>query len=270
MNTSEDWDVIWKWQWFRRALWQPHYRDPAHPEGRPARTAPVWQQILKDHGAVRVLDCSCGLGLRSMLLQEAGFQVVGTDISPVAIRHARELAEFHDLPVEYDQCARADLGTRFADGFDAAISEAVAWIPSHEELRVAAQGVAAALRPGGVLIITGPDQWSTPDDRAHRVEQAWVASPRFQIRANYGHGDIYMTLVVARDREEYGITENYLFLIHEGGATRLETASIRTSMEWTWSDLHQICADAGFASFETVTVVAAGREHHLNVARKSQ
>jgi len=77
-----------------------------------------------------------------------------------------------------------------------------------------------------------------------------------------------MTLVVARDRDEFSIIENHLFIIHEGGAARLETAAIRSTMGWTWADLEEACTSAGFESLQTVKTMVGGREHHLNVARR--
>src|SRR2546423_15201990 len=93
MNRTEDWDIIWRWQWFRRALWQPYFRDPSHPEGRPARSVPIWTWALEQHEASRVLDCQCGMGLRTILLREAGFEMVGADANEIAVRHAAALGE---------------------------------------------------------------------------------------------------------------------------------------------------------------------------------
>src|SRR5690349_16597193 len=110
MNRSEDWDVIWTWQWFRRPLWESGFRDPTHPEGRPARSAPVWIHLFKQFGAERVLDCTCGLGLRAIVLKEAGVDMAGTDVSGVAIQHAQELAASSNLEIPFRQCQWQDLG----------------------------------------------------------------------------------------------------------------------------------------------------------------
>ncbi len=268
MNSSEDWDVIWKWHWFRRALWQPHYRDPEHPEGRPARRVPILRELLRQYNVRSVLDCNCGLGLRAILLQEAGFDVTATDISPVAIKHAKELAEFGNAPIRLEVCPWDDLSDRFPGTFDAVVTDATAWITSINELRFSFRHFAEVLKPGGIVVFTGIDQWSRPEDRVQRANHAWTAAPRFQIRANYGHGGIHMTLVVARDREELAIIENFLFVIHENHAVRLETAAIRSTMEWTWEDFVTACTNAGFQSVRTVKVMVGDREHHLNVAHK--
>jgi len=268
MNSAEDWDVIWKWHWFRRQLWQPHYRDANHAEGRIARKTPMLRQVLQQYGATRVLDANCGLGLRALLLNEAGFDVTGTDVSPLAIRHAIELAEFHNQPVHFETCTWDLLGERFHEEFDAVLTDGIGWIRDLAELQTAFNNFAAVLKPGGVVLFAGIDQWSPSEARFQHVEHAWKAAPRFQIRASFMQQRTHMTLVVARDREELAITENYLFVIHEDGTPRLETASIRTTLEWTWADFENVCNQSGFASVRTIRVLVGSREHHMNAAHK--
>lgn len=268
MNTSQDWDVIWKWQWFRRAVWQPHFKDPQHPEGRPARAAPVWSAALKQHGAKRVLDCNCGLGLRAILLHEDGFDVVGTDCSAVAVRHAAELAEFHDLPIRFEHRDWDTLADVFHEEFDAVINDAFAWTLTRNDLRFATRNFGSVLKPGGVLIFTGADQWSSPEDRPARLEAAWQAMPRFQLRAHHEQGPTQLSLVVARDKLEMAVVENYLFVVREEGDVRLETAEICNTVQWTWEDFLHVCEEAGFQRLETLKVPVGDREHHLNVATR--
>jgi len=268
MNHSEDWDVIWRWQWFRRALWQPYFRDPSHPEGRPARSTPIWAAALQQFGAHRVLDCQCGLGLRTILLKEAGFDVVGTDASGVAIEHARELAGAWNLDIPFYHCTWQCLGEQFAGEFDAIVNDAFAWTLTRTELRFAAHNFAAVLKPGGVHIFTGADQWSSPSDRAAAVEHAWQSAPRFQIRNFFEQGDTSMVLVVARDRAEYGVVENYLFVIRDASGPRLETAAICNSLAWTWEDYVTVCREAGFSKIESIRIPGGRREHIFNVATK--
>src|SRR5437016_5257153 len=124
MNRSEDWDIIWRWQWFRRELWQPYFRDPSHPEGRPARSTPIWTWVLQQHEAKRVLDCQCGLGLRTILLQEEGFDMVGADPSANATKHAAELAGLFNLEIPFHHCEWQDLGEMFDQEFDAIVNDA--------------------------------------------------------------------------------------------------------------------------------------------------
>lgn len=268
MNQSDDWDIIWRWQWFRRALWQPYFRDVNHPEGRPARTTPIWTWILKHYEAQRVLDCNAGIGLRSILLKEAGFDMVGTDTSAVAVTHACELAESRNLDIPFYQCAWQNLGEKFGMEFDAIVNDAFIWTLSRSELRFAAHNFASILKPGGVLIFTGSDQWSAHVDKATQVEHAWQSAPRFQLRNDYERDGTHLTLLVSRDKAENGVIENYLFVVRDETGPRLETAAICNSVQWTWDDYQAVCREAGFSSLESVKVPVGKREHVLNIARK--
>lgn len=268
MNRSEDWDVIWRWQWFRRALWQPYFRDPSHPEGRAARSSPTWTTLLQQFDAKHVLDCTCGLGLRAVLLQEAGFDVVGTDVSAVAVEHARELAATKNLPIAFRHSRWQNLEDTFDAEFDAIINDAFAWTLTRDELRIGARNFASILKPGGVLLFTGADQWSRPDDKEALIDHAWASAPRFQLRTDYEREGTHMTMVVARDKTERGIVENYLFVIRDPAGPRLETAAICNSVDWTWEDYQTVCSEAGFSSVESIRIPAGRREHIFNVARK--
>jgi SAM-dependent methyltransferase len=268
MNTSQDWDVIWKWQWFRRPLWQPHFRDPGHPEGKPARANAIWAAALRQFGAHRVLDCNCGLGLRSILLQEDGFSVVGTDQSPEAIQHARDLAQADDLPIEFFNCPWQVLGDRFTAEFDAIINDAFSWTVSRMDLRFAAHNFASALKPGGVLMFTGVDQWMAPVEPDVMVDQIWNSAPRFQFRGEFEQDGIDSTLLVVRDKQEIGVVENYLFLTRENGESHLETAEVCNSVHWTWEDYQHICHEAGFVRVESVRIPVGQRMHTLNIAHR--
>lgn len=268
MNQSEDWDVIWRWQWFRRSLWQPYFRDPTHPEGRPARIAPIWLKALQQAGASRVLDCNCGLGMRAMLLHEAGFDVTGTDSSSVGISCARELSKARDASITFEVARWQELGARFQPSFDAVINDGFAWTLDRAELRFAAHNFASVLKPGGVFLFTGADQWSTPADLKNMIDHQWKSGPRFQLRADYEHMGTRLSLVVARDRSDFGVVENYLFVVRDARGARLETASICNSLEWTWDDYQAVCREAGFSSIESVKVPVGHREHVINVARK--
>lgn len=111
------------------------------------------------HG-LRVLDAACGEGYGSALLADAAEEVLGLDISPQAIAHAR-----------------ARYGTRAKLRFDVADCTALDHLPSasfdliasFETLEhVEAQermldGFARLLKPGGLLLVSTPDKRNYSD-----------------------------------------------------------------------------------------------------------
>lgn len=53
----------------------------------------------------KILDLGCGNGVSSRLLNQAGFEVVGTDISPLFLEDARNWERLHDKPkLRYQVC----------------------------------------------------------------------------------------------------------------------------------------------------------------------
>jgi ubiquinone/menaquinone biosynthesis C-methylase UbiE len=58
-----------------------------HDEASFAEYITACMKMIPEHSTV--LDCGCGTGLSSHLLQQAGFEVTGTDISPMFIAEAR-------------------------------------------------------------------------------------------------------------------------------------------------------------------------------------
>jgi SAM-dependent methyltransferase len=224
--------------------------------------------MLQQHGARRVLDCNCGMGLRAILLQKMGFEMVGSDNSPFAIECAHSIADSLNLPIEFHHCVWHDLGEKFTEPFDAIINDAFAWTLSRTDLRFATHNFASILKPGGVLIFTGADQWTSGGDRAAMIDHAFQAAPRFQLRNDYEQEGTHLSLVVARDKTDIGVVENYLFVVRDSSGPRLETASICNSMQWTWEDFQNVCREAGFSSLESVKAPVGRREHILNVARK--
>ena len=97
-----------------------------------------------------VLDLGCGSGdftARLVPLVAPG-RVVGVDVSPSQVAHARA----HHPGAEFLAGRAQDVGSLFPPAsFGVVVSVATLhWVPAHEQ-RVVLEGVARVLRPGGVL-----------------------------------------------------------------------------------------------------------------------
>ena len=103
----------------------------------------------------RVLDCSCGIGTQAIGLALRGHRVHGTDISPVAVARAQVEAARLGAPLTTEV---ADLRTldSVEGTFDVVLScdNAVPHLLTDDDLRRAATGMRAKLRPGGLLVIS--------------------------------------------------------------------------------------------------------------------
>ncbi|MBV9930067.1 MAG: class I SAM-dependent methyltransferase [Alphaproteobacteria bacterium] len=97
-----------------------------------------------------LLDLPCGAGRHSLALARAGHRVTGVDISADAIARARAAGE--GLAVEFVEADMRDFQSPSA--FDAVLclGNSLAYFPPEEVAEFVRQ-LAAALRPGGTLIL---------------------------------------------------------------------------------------------------------------------
>ena len=143
----------------------------------------------------RALDVACGAGRNAVWLARRGWRVTGVDFSDVALRAARELAASAGVEVEWIE------------------ADAVTWIPPRgaydlvtvmylqlpaAERRAALGHAAAAVAPGGTLLVVGHDRlnltegWGgptqaevlfTPDDVVSEIGGLVIESARRVRRA---------------------------------------------------------------------------------------
>jgi 23S rRNA-/tRNA-specific pseudouridylate synthase/ubiquinone/menaquinone biosynthesis C-methylase UbiE len=108
--------------------------------------------LLGDVRGKRVLDVACGQGLLCRRLAGMGAQAVGVDASPRLIAAAKERSP----EIEYHVGDARELGPLGLSGFD--LATCVMALSNIDPLGPALSGIAAAVRPGGVLVcvITHP------------------------------------------------------------------------------------------------------------------
>lgn len=121
--------------------------DPPH---QPMYLAEILRQLHGSHAKI-VLDAGCGDGNFAASIAQAGFKTYGVDLSPSGIRIAteRDCGEFarHSL---YEDL-RAPFGV---PSFDAIYTvEVIEHLYSPKRF---VERVSAALRPGGVFVVTTP------------------------------------------------------------------------------------------------------------------
>ncbi len=103
----------------------------------------------------RILDIGCGTGRHAIELTQRGYQVVGFDLSEGQLRRAREKAEAAGLSIDFQR--RDATEPHFHEEFDAAImfcEGAFSLMETDEKNFAVLQHAAAALRPGGKLMLT--------------------------------------------------------------------------------------------------------------------
>jgi SAM-dependent methyltransferase len=104
------------------------------------------------------LDLGCGEGADAIWLARQGWQVTGADISAVALARAHEHALQQGVAdrIEWQQ---HDLGSSFPAGTYDLVSAQYLHSPGDLPREKILRAAAAAVRPGGVLLIEGHADW---------------------------------------------------------------------------------------------------------------
>ena len=123
--------------------------------GRPQR---AFVDLL-DAGLVRspVLDVGCGTGELSLFLARHGFDVLGTDLSPAAIRQARDKAGWRRIAARFLVWDALELpGLRAANlSFRTVVDSAMFHVLGDRERDRFVDGLGDVVDPGGLYCVLG-------------------------------------------------------------------------------------------------------------------
>jgi RluA family pseudouridine synthase len=141
-------------------------------------------ELLAPRPGMRILDVACGQGILARRLAAMGASVTGVDAAPRLIEAARkrspEPARGGGSPgsIDYHIADARDLAALHLSGFDAAAC--IMALSNIDPLEPALRGIAAALKPGGslVIIITHPafrapgeSHWGWDDARGRQYRR---------------------------------------------------------------------------------------------------
>ena len=141
-------------------------------DARLAAEGPFLKQVLSVAGAARVLDAGCGSGGHALALARWGYEAAGADVSAVMIAMAQQKARSAGLHVPFAVSDLASLGEATTQGgpYDAVLclGNSLPHLLTHEDLVSALLGIAAVMRPGGLLVLQNLN-----------YDLRWRSQPRF-------------------------------------------------------------------------------------------
>ena len=246
-DEEEAWDTIWRWSWFTREIWVDEYWEKTRNALQPLLP------LLSELGVRSILDCSCGLGFKTIMLAKMGYNVEGSDMSSTAIKHAVELAREHGLKIRFF-CSRFDeLGKHCKRKYDCVYSDYFDELGEYNALQESAKGIYSVLREGGKFIFSSvPPGW-TRRDLERLIWQLWSERQRFSVDPPVEKSGLRVTHIEVADKTSEGILENHIYLVEEGSSVRAEIAPIMNPrVKWLFRDYVKVLKDAGFRSVEAV------------------
>ncbi|MCC8190835.1 MAG: class I SAM-dependent methyltransferase [Planctomycetes bacterium] len=270
-ESMTDWDLVHRWEWFRRECWRQGFRTQIHGQGGgPAR---AFAELARLVDATILLDASCGLGRRAILLAEKGVTILGSDISGVAVNRARELARDENAPVSFFRSAWNELPKNMPHHFNGILVTGLNLEPSWDQLGVALVGLFHALHPGGFLMFMGATENEPATGPADRVEKDWASQPPESVEWFVREGRVSCSLVKLRNKQADYIDDRLLYVSEENGTPRLESTTIRRPAYWTWKHWKDLTRMAGFCHLETRQYPGYGQDGGdllINVAWKGK
>lgn len=244
-----DWDLLHRWDWFRRESWRQGFRTAVHGQGGgPAR---AFAELARITDAKVLLDASCGLGRRAIYLAEKGVNILGSDLSGVAVNYARELARDENAPVTFFRSAWNELPKHMPHHFNGILVTGLNLEPSWDHLGVAMVGLYHALHAGGFLMFVGATENESDIDPRDRVEKDWAQQPQERAEWFMRDGKVSCTLVKVRNKAADFIDDRLLYVSEESGEPRLEATTMRRPYYWTWRHWKDLTRMAGFNHLET-------------------
>jgi len=246
-SDEESWDTLWKWSWFTREIWMMEYWKKTEEALRPVFP------ILSSRGIKSVLDCSCGLGFKTIMFAKMGYEVEGSDASAVAIKHALQLAKEQGFKIRFFQSKFDDLSKNCKRRYDCAFSDYFDELATYEMLRKAAEGIRSILRENGIFIFCSPAPELTKLELNRLIEDEWKKRERFQIDTPVRRNGLRITHIEVADKMQEGILENHIYLIEENKMLRAEIAQIMNPrIKWTYKDFIRVLKETSYSKIDYI------------------
>jgi SAM-dependent methyltransferase len=240
------WDTIWKWTWFAREQWLGEFREQKKGTRR------FLKSLLPELAVKSVLDSSCGLGTKTILLAEMGYDVEGCDWSKVAVRHAAELGREEGFDIRFFHSRWEKLAETAGRKYDCVYNDGFHWIKAHRSLLASAEGIHSVLKRGGKFIFHGAHQWSRDEDRKRVIEEWFQAEGSFEVLPVCEKDGIRLMVVITREKRPDGVLGSRIHVIDDHGVVRVEIAQVLDAYIWTWEDYGETLRKAGFRKIYSV------------------
>jgi SAM-dependent methyltransferase len=160
----KSWDDYWAEFWHVRLM-----ENDAARLMKNQQVATFCREILQLKKGESLLDLGCGAGFQSLLFAEFGLEVLGIDISPPLIAHAKKLAARRQARAHFQV---GDMRTiSFKSEFDAVVILGCSFgFGDDNENRRTLKNIDRALRPNGRVLLTGQHSYNV----SNQIGPEWL------------------------------------------------------------------------------------------------
>lgn len=126
-------------------------------EARMEAEKAFYEELFREGGGQKVLDCACGTGMHSILFARMGLDSYGSDLSLKMVETAMERAMEAGVTVNLRVSSFTELTSRFLpdERFDAVIcvGNSLTLAPTDEDVALAIRQMHEVLKPGGRSVL---------------------------------------------------------------------------------------------------------------------
>jgi SAM-dependent methyltransferase len=223
--------------WFTRDVWESEYWKEEQ-----IALQPVFS-ILSKLRVESILDCSCGLGYKTVLFAKAGYEVEGSDASAIAIKYAPQLAKDEGVKIRFFPSRYEELNKKCRRKYDCVWSDNFDEISTYKYLKTTARSIYSVLNYDGKFVFLATSE----KDLEKVIEKEWKKRKRFGIDRPYKKDSVEVTRIEVAEKISEGILESNIFLIKERELVRAEiTCIINPRIKWGFKDSNKALRKVGF------------------------
>jgi SAM-dependent methyltransferase len=246
-SEESSWNTVWKWWWFIRDTWG------AQVWGDNRKAVKPLFPLLAKWKVKSILDCSCGLGFKTILFAKKGYDVEGSDASTNAIKYAPKLTKENGVKIKFFRSRYSELWKKCNRKYDCVWSDNFDELRSRYLLRSSAKGIYSVLRKDGRFIFCGALPKWKQGDLEKFIQEEWDKRGKFHVHPSVEKDGIKVTNIEIAEKVPEGILENQVFLIEKNGKMRVEIASIMNPrIRWTFQDYVEVLKYAGFREVDCI------------------
>lgn len=237
----ESWDTLWKWKWFTKDVWESRYWEEERAALRPLL------RLLRKLNVRSILDCSCGLGFKTILFVKEGYEAEGSDGSPTAIKYAPLLAKQEGVKIRFFLSRYDKLSRKAKRKYDCVFSDNFDEIGTYRKMKSAAESIHSILNENGKLVFSGVSRETSKNDLKKLIEKEWKARKKFDVDQPYEKRGRRVLRIEVNEKTPEGILENNIFIIESKGTIQIEIVPLMNPrIKWTWNDYHKVLRQVRF------------------------
>ncbi|KAF0106035.1 MAG: methyltransferase family protein [Chloroflexi bacterium] len=212
------------------------------------RQADALDRVIKvfvDTTSKTILDVACGIGTQSIGLARLGYQVCGSDLSPVAIEQAQKEALRYGVEVEFRVADMRQVWEFYQKLFDVVIAcdNSVPHLLSDDEILLSFKQFYQCIKPGGGCIISVRDYAQIERNDSQKMYPRTVHQTE--------DGQLVMFDVWNFDGDQYEITT---YIVEDKGGSDAKTKIIHGGKYYCVEipTLERLFIEAGFRQVATL------------------